>query len=147
MSKGREISLWLEKSSCCTCLQERRQTLFKNCRPIYLLPIYGKIFERLIYYEFFTSLLIITWFFLTSQKLHLVTSALINKLLLHVKYISSYGLEVRSVGIFLDTSKSFNKVWHEELFLKLSLNGVYRNILKLLCVFIYFRKQQIVLKE
>ena len=37
------------------------------------------------------------------------------------------GLEVREV--FLDISKAFDKVWHEELLLKLSLNGISGNLL------------------
>ena len=48
-------------------------------------------------------------------------------------------LEVR--GVFLDISKAFDKVWHEGLLLKLSLNGISRNLLKLLRDFLYCRKR------
>ena len=54
-----------------------------------------------------------------------------------------YGLEVR--GVFLDISKAFDKVWHEVLLLKLSLNGISGNLLKLLRDFLYCRKQRVVL--
>ena len=40
------------------------------------------------------------------------------------------GLEVR--GGFLDISTAFDKIWHEGLLLKLSLNGISDNLLKLL---------------
>ena len=53
------------------------------------------------------------------------------------------GLEVR--GVFLDISKAFDKVWHEGLLLKLSLNGISGNLLKLLRDFLYCRKQRVVL--
>ena len=53
------------------------------------------------------------------------------------------GLEVR--GVFLDLSKAFDNMWHEELLLKLSLNGISGNILKLLRDFLYCRKQRVVL--
>ena len=43
------------------------------------------------------------------------------------------GLEVR--GVFLDISKAFDKVWHEGLLLKLSLNGISGNLLKLYVIF------------
>ena len=53
------------------------------------------------------------------------------------------GLEVR--GVFLDISKALDKVWHEGLLLKLSLNGISGNLLKLLRDFLYCRKQRVVL--
>ena len=46
------------------------------------------------------------------------------------------GLEVRGF---------FDKGWHEGLLLKLSLNGISGNLLKLLRDFLYCRKQQVVL--
>ena len=48
-------------------------------------------------------------------------------------------------GVFLDISKAFDKVWHKVLLLKLSLNGISGNLLKLLRDFLYCRKQRVVL--
>ena len=42
------------------------------------------------------------------------------------------GFEVR--GVFLDTSKAFDKVWHEGLIFKLKQNGISGNLLNLLNV-------------
>ena len=47
--------------------------------------------------------------------------------------------------VFLDISKAFDKVWHKGLLLKLSLNGISGNLLKLLRDFLYCRKQRVVL--
>ena len=47
--------------------------------------------------------------------------------------------------VFLDISKAFDKVWHEGLPLKLSLNGFSGNFLKLLGGFLYCCKQRVVL--
>ena len=55
------------------------------------------------------------------------------------------GLEVR--GVFLDISKAFDKAWHEGLLLKLFLNGISGNLLKILGDFLYCRKQLVVLNE
>ena len=48
-------------------------------------------------------------------------------------------------GLFLDISKTFDKVWHEGLLLKLFLNAVSGNFLKLLGYFIFCGKQRVVL--
>ena len=55
------------------------------------------------------------------------------------------GFEVR--GVFVDISKTFSKVWHENLLLKLNQNGISRNLLKLLLNFLPCRKQQVVLNS
>ena len=57
----------------------------------------------------------------------------INQLLsiMHEIYKSfDDGWDVR--GVYLDISKAFDKVWHEGLLLKLKLNGISRNWLKLM---------------
>ena len=38
-------------------------------------------------------------------------------------------------GVFLDISKAFDKVWHEDLIFKLKQNGTSGNVLNLLCDF------------
>ena len=48
------------------------------------------------------------------------------------------GLEVR--GVLFDISKPFDKVWHEGLILRLSLNGISGNLFKLLRDCLYCRK-------
>ena len=47
--------------------------------------------------------------------------------------------------MFLDISKTFDKVWHEGLILKLSRNGISGNLLHLLKIFLKSRKQRVVL--
>ena len=53
------------------------------------------------------------------------------------------GLEVR--GVLLDVSKSFNKVWHEEIIYNLRRNGICGNLLQLLISFLDSRKQWVFL--
>ena len=52
------------------------------------------------------------------------------------------GHEVR--GVFLDISKTFEKVWHEAIILKLTQNGIWENLLKLLNDFLKERTQRVV---
>ena len=89
--------------------------LLKNYRPISLLPIDGKIFERILYnnmFEFFTKNHLISH----SQSGFKSGDSCINQLLsiTHEIYKSfDDGLDVR--GVFLDISKAFDKVWHKGL--------------------------------
>ena len=117
----------------------------KSYRPISLLPICSKIFERLIYNEMFT--------FFTENNLISPNQwgfrpgdSCVNQLLAvtHEIYKSfQEGFEVRRV--FLNISKAFDKVWHEGLPLKLNQNGISGNLLKLLRDFLSCRKQWVVL--
>ena len=117
----------------------------RNYRPVSLLPICGKIFERLIFNELFNFLLennLIS----SIQSGFKSADSCINQLLsiTHEIYNSfDEGLEVRSV--FLDISKAFDKVWHKGLLFKLSQNGISGNLLDLLSSFLSDRKQRVLL--
>ena len=96
----------------------------KSYRSIFLLPICSKVFERLIYHEFFT-------FFIDSSLICPNQSgfrpgdSFVNQLIAitHEIYKSfDDGLEVR--GVFVDIPKAFDKVRHQGLLLKLALNGI-----------------------
>ena len=93
--------------------------VLKNYRPVSLLPICGKVFERLIFNEMFSS----------------ITHEIFQSF--------DEGFEVRSV--FLDISKAFDKVWHKGLIFTLSQNGISGNLLDILSDFLSDRKQRVVL--
>ena len=82
----------------------------KNYCPVLLLPICGKIFERLIYnfmYDFLTENDLLS----PNQSGFRSGDSCINQLLsINHEILSAFdkGLEVR--GIFLDISKAFDKV-------------------------------------
>ena len=108
-----------------------------------LLPICGKILERLMFNEIIN--------FFIENKLSLNQSGFklrdscINKLLsiTHEIYQSFVGREVRSV--FLDISKALDKVCHDGIIQKLTQHGISRNLLNLLHDFLKQRKQRVVL--
>ena len=119
--------------------------ILKNYRPVSLLPICGKIFERLIFNELFNFLLENN-LILPNQSGFKPGDSCINQLLsITHKIYNSFdeGLEVRSV--FLDISKAFDKVWHKGLLFKLSQNGISGNLLDLLSSFLSDRKQRVLL--
>ena len=144
LSEGKFPHEWKKANVVPVHKKGNKQSL-ENYRPISLLPICSKIFERLIYNEMFT-------FFTENNLISPNQSGFrpgdscVNQLLAitHEIYKSfDEGFEVR--GVFLDISKAFDKVWHEGLLLKLNQNGISGNLLKLLPDFLSYRKQRVVL--
>ena len=93
-----------------------------NYRPISLLPICGKLLEKLIFnslYLYLSSNNLIT----PNQSGFRSGDSCPNQLLflvneIHKAFEDPKSLELRAV--FLDISKAFDKVWHEGLFLNFS---------------------------
>ena len=117
----------------------------KNYRPRSLLPIAGKIFERLLYdrmFEFFIDNNLIS----RNQSGFRPNDSCINQLLsiTHEIYLSfDDSLGVRAV--FLDIPKAFDKVWHKGLIFRLKQNGISDKVLNIITDFLSFRKQRVVL--
>ena len=110
----------------------------KNYRPVSLLPICSKIFERLLFnelYKFFSENDLLA----STQSGFRHGDSCINQLLsiTHEIYQSfDNDLEVRRV--FLDISKAFDKIWDEGLILKLNCNATSENLLYLLKGFLKY---------
>ena len=120
--------------------------LIKNYRPISLLPICGKILEKIIFNNLYTYLHtnnIISKNQLgfrpgdspTNQLLYLLDE-------IHQAFDSTESLEVRTV--FRNISKAFDKVWHDGLMFKLEQNGISGNLLKPFEYYLSNIKQRVV---
>ena len=135
----------MEETQCSSCTQKSDKQLLKNYRPISLLPIFGKNFERIIYnniFEYLTTNKLIS----DNQSGFKPGDSCVNQLLsiTHEIYHSlDNGLEVR--GVSLDISKAFDKVWDEGLILKLDQYGTTENLLCLIKCFLKNRNQRVVL--
>ena len=118
-----------------------------NYRPISLLPICGKLFEKIVFnhlYSFLNTNNLIT----KNQSGFRPGDSTINQLLdlidtIHKSFDASPTLEVRAV--FMDISKAFDKVWHDGLIFKLRQNGVSGTLLNLFDSYLTNRKQRVVL--
>ena len=127
--------------------KKNRKNLKQNYRPISLLPIFGKIFEKMIcdtLYEHLTANELLN----PNQSGFRPNDSTINQLLSIVHTIFSAfdcnpPLDVRSV--YLDISKAFDRVWHEGLIYKLRRCGISGNLLSLIKDFLANRKQRTVL--
>ena len=129
----------------CQFIKQDDKQNVKNYRPVSLLPIFGKVFERLIYKEMY-SFFIENDLISSNQSGFKQGDSCINQLLsiTHEIYQSlDQGYEVR--GVFLDISKAFDKVWHKGLLYKLEQNGIKRLLLNILKDFLKSRKQRVVL--
>ena len=99
--------------------EKEDKMLVKNYRPISSLPIFGKMFERVIYYSLFNCFQnnrLVT----PSQSGLLPRVSCIVQLLSIIHEIQTAFDENPTVdmkGVFLDISKAFNKVWHEGIML------------------------------
>ena len=107
-----------------------------------MLPIFSKIFERVIYNSIF-NYFISNKLFTPSQSGFLPGDSCIAQLLSIIHEIQTAFADVR--GIFLDISKAFDKVWHEGLLYKLKTYGIEGQLLSLLANYLENREQRVVL--
>ena len=127
--------------------KKERKNLVKNYRPISLLPIFGKIFEKVIYNSLFKYFLENN-FLSDKQSGFRAGDSCTSQLLaitheIYKLFDVNPSLETR--GVFLDISKAFDKVWHEGLLFKLKCYGVERSFYNILKNYLHGRKQRVVL--
>ena len=104
----------------------------KSYRPISLLPIFGKLFEKLLFDAIYEHLCI-NGLISPHQSGFRPGDSTINQLLLITQNIYGAFDETPSKetrAIFLDLSKAFDRVWHEGLIYKLEFNGLHGNVLR-----------------
>ena len=139
-------SVW-KKSNVIPMHKKRDKQLIKDYRPVSLLPICGKIFERLIFNIVFKFLGNKNLLNPNQSGFRLSDSCVYQLLSITHEIFSSRdckpSLEVCSV--FLDISKAFDKVWHEGLIYKLQTTGISGNLLKLLASFLSEWQQRVLL--
>ena len=119
----------------------------KNYRPVSLLPIFSKLFEKCIYdtlYGYFES----NDLFSSCQSGFRKGDSCVSQLLsithnIFKGFDANPTLDTR--GVFLDISKAFDRVWHNGLIFKLSSYGVSGSLLSLLCDFLSGRVQRVTL--
>ena len=120
-------------------------SIVNNYRPISLLSVIGKVFEKLIFRQIF-NFLKDTDFLSPYQSGFVPGDSTINQLTqLYNTFCQAIdsGKEVRV--IFFDISKAFDRVWHKGLISKLKVCGLSDEYLLLLRDYLSERKQCVVL--
>ena len=118
-----------------------------NYRPISLLPIFGKIFEKIIYNNLY-SYLLQNKILNNSQSGFRTGDSCVNQLIaitheIYKDFAGNPSLETR--GVFLDISKAFDKVWHEGLLFKLKQYGVEGSMYGIIKNYLNNRYQRVLL--
>ena len=115
--------------------------IFDNYRPISLLPIFGKIFEKIIYsrlYSFFISQMVIyekQFGFRTNHSTSHAVNYSVHKILKNLEEKNHV------IGIFIDLSKAFDTIDHEKLLVKLEHYGIRGNSYNLIKSYLLNRIQ------
>ena len=146
LETGRFPSSW-KKANVLPIHKKESRRLKKNYRPISLLSICGKIFEKLMFdaiYEFLCENQLLT----PSQSGFRPGDSTINQLLsITHKIYSAFeefpSRETRTV--FLDIAKALDKVWYDGLLLKLKSYSISGCMLTVIKDFINNRHQRVVL--
>ena len=146
LEKGMYPSLW-KKANVIPIHKKDSRRCKTNYRPISLLPIFGKLYEKIIFDSAYNHLRqngLLT----PHQSGFQPGDSTINQLLsithkIYCSFENVPSLETRAV--FLDLSKAFDRVWHEGLLYKLECSGISGKLLTLLRSFLTNRQQRVVL--
>ena len=119
--------------------------LKSNYRPISLLPICGKILEKIIFDQVYS--------FLSENKLISKNqsgfrpgdSTIYQLISITSNIYDSFEKYDETRALFLDISKAFDKVWHKGLIFKLKCNGISGNLLNFFENYLQNRQQRVVL--
>ena len=119
------------------------KNIIGNYRPISLLPISSKVFEKCIYKHIFNFIRdLIT----EHQSGFTINDSTRNQLLYIANMFSKAldeGKEIRV--IFFDISKAFDRVWHRGLLFKLKKKGIVGDLLLWFKDYLTNRKQRVVI--
>ena len=124
----------MEKGNAVPVHKKEDKIMVKNYCPISLLPVFGKMFERVVYnslFNYFQS----NRLFTPSQSGFLPGDSCIAQLLSIIHEIQTAFDENPTVdvrGVFLDISKAFDKAWQDGIIFKLKSYGVECELLSLL---------------
>ena len=146
LATGKFPNVW-KKGNVVPVHKKGDKSVVKNYRPVSLLPIFSKIFEKCIYdtlYCYFEDHNL----FSTCQSGFRKNDSCISQLLsithkIFKGFDANPTLDTR--GVFLDISKAFDRVWHEGLLHKLQSYGVSGNLLSLMRDFLSGRVQRVTL--
>ena len=139
----------LKQANVATIYKKGDKQLTENYRPVSLLSICDKVFERRIFNSLF-NYFIENNLLSQHQQGFIPGNSCVQQLIsitheIYNAFDCNPSLEVR--GVFLDISKVFEKVWYDGLIYKLKSNGITGDLLRLIKSVLSDKYQRIVLNE
>ena len=125
--------------------KENRHTK-SNYRPISLLPICGKILEKIVFDQVYAFLNVNNLLSKKQSGFRPGDSTIYQLLSITSTIYESFEKYDETRAIFLDISTAFDKVWHEGIIFKVKCNGVSENLIKLFENYLSNRYQRVGLK-
>ena len=144
ISEGKFPSSWKMANVQPVHKKDSRQ-LKSNYRPISLLPIFSKLYEKYIFvamYDFFVENELLSKH---QSGFRPGDSTIYQLLAITDEIFESFENNAETRAPFLDISKAFDKVWHEGLLFKLKRSGIVGQLHALIFYFLSNRKQRVVL--
>ena len=123
----------------CPIHKKEAKHLKENYRHISLLPILGNIYENVLFdslYDYFINNNFIT----PCQSGFIKGDSCVKQLLAithEIRKNFDANPSIDTIGVFLDMSNAFDKVWHNGLICKLQSYGIQSKLLKLLENYLY----------
>ena len=136
-----------KKSNVIPIHKKESKNLIKSYRPINLLTIFSKSFERLGFNALFNFFLQ-NKLFTPCQSSFIPGDSCVSQILsitdeIYQSFDCHPPIDIR--GTFFGISKAFDKVWHKGLIFKLKTYGIDAKLLKLLENYLTDRQQRVVL--
>ena len=116
-----------------------------NYRPISLLPICGKILEKIVFDEVYSYLNTNNLLSKNQSGFRPGDSTILQLLSITSTIYESFEKFDETRAVFLDISKAFDKVWHDGIIFKLKCNGISGNLLNFFDNYLHNRYQRVVL--
>ena len=132
-----------KKANVVPIYKKKEKNLIQNYRPVSLLPIFGKIFEKLIFDKLY--LYIFSNNFIDDRQSGYRHGDSTVKQLLSITHeiYKAFDANKELRAVFLDISRAFDKVWAEGLIFKLKRIGIEGDMLNILTSFLANRKQRV----
>ena len=125
--------------------KKNEKNIISNYRPISLLPLCGKIFEKLIHNNLY-SYVYTNKFISEKQSGYKKGDSTVKQLLSITNEIyKAFDNDKEVRAVFLDISRAFDRVWHEGLIFKLAQLGIEGQALNIIKSFLEDRMQRVVI--